>query len=356
MAHAHRLPETGHVRQGPSPDHIRGRSNSGSGTARGSLAILAAILLSFACGDQGPAGPDALRFGQIGRIRVDLTAPLGLGQGEVRQILTWESSGPWELRESISYAGFHGDEDVRRSYQLPQVLAGSYATWIAQVNDVRSLSLFVEELEPDGATPSDLECGATRARLVVTIRDSARGEEMSWTRCVNGRLETLTESGAGPDAPAGRVASAAILARQYALLGTFQSAYAGSVPFGTIERGEDSGAEPSRSQVFNSYATWSAFWEEHRPTAEVPFIDFGTDMVILAAVGLRSEAGDSVEIRRVLPVGDSTFVVRVERVPGDFCSPAEKLHYPYHLVVVPGVPLPVRFVEPVAVERVPCGG
>jgi hypothetical protein len=356
MVHAHRLPERGHARQGLATDDAERRPGEGPLRGRRRLALLAVILLSVACGDAGPAGPDALRFGQIGRIRVDLAAPLGLGQGQIHQVLTWESTGPWELREAISYAGFPGDEDVRRSGQLPEVLAGSYATWIAQVNDLRSLSLFVEELEADGSTPSDLECGANRSRVVLTIRDSARGEEMSWTRCVMGRLETLTESGAGPDAAAGRVAAAAILAREYALRGTFQSAYAGSVPFGTIERGEDSGAEPSRSQVFISQAEWSAFWTEHRPTAAVPSVDFGSDMVILAAVGQRSEAGDSVEIRRVLPVGDSTFVVRVERVPGDFCSPAQKLHYPYHLVVVPDVPLPVRFVEPVEVERVPCGG
>jgi len=314
-------------------------------------------MFGIGCGDEGPAGPDALRFGQIGRVRVDLTAPLQLGQGEVHQVLTWQSSGPWELTESISYNGFPGDEDVRRSSQLPQVLAGSYATWIAQINDLNSLSLFVDELEPDESSPSPVECqGSSRTRVVLTIRDSARGEEISWTRCVNGRLETLTTSGAGPDAAAARVAAASILARDYALRETFQSSYSGSVPFGTIERGEDSGAEPSQSRVFTERGDWASFWRDHRPTAAVPFIDFGTDMVILAAVGLRSEAGDSVEIRRVLPVGDSTFVVRVERVPGDFCSPAEKLHYPYHLIIVPEVPLPVRFVEPVTVERVPCGG
>lgn len=261
------------------------------------------------------------------------------------------------MTESISYNGFAGDEDFRRSSQLPQVLAGSYATWIAQINDLPSLSLFVDELEPDVTSPAPLACpSGSRTKVVLTIRDSARGEEISWTRCVNGRLETLTESGAGPDLAAARVAAASILARNYTLRETFQSAYSGSVPFGTIERGEDSGAEPRQSRVFTNLSDWAAFWSEHRPTAAVPPIDFGTDMVILAAVGLRSEAGDSVEIRRVLPVGDSTFVVRVERVPGDFCSPAEKLHYPYHLILLPGVPLPVRFVEPVAIERVPCGG
>jgi hypothetical protein len=219
------------------------------------------------------------------------------------------------------------------------------------------LSLFVEGLEPDESAPPSLECPVNRARVTLTIRDAARGEELAWTRCVTGRLETMTTSGAGPDAAAGRVAAAVILARDYSLGEAFQSAYSGSVPFGTIERGEDSGAEPSESFALTKRDEWLAFWRSHKGSGSVaPFVDFSEDMILVAAVGLRSEAGDSVEIRRILPVGDSTFVLRVERIPGDFCSPAEKQHYPFHIVVVPTVPLPVRFVEPVAVERVPCGG
>lgn len=314
-----------------------------------------------ACGGEGPVGPGTQRFGQVGRIRVEAATPLQLGAGELDQTLTWNSAGPWELTESISYRGLPGDDDSRESGRIPDVLAGSYATWIAQINDVPSLSLFIDALEPDGQSPPvvcvDPQRFVFRTRLTVTIRDAARGEEMAWTRCVTGRLESLTTSGAGPDDAAARVAAAAILARDYALGDGFQSAYAGSVPFGTIDRGEDSGAQPSTSFVLTRQDEWETFWDAHRgPEDVVPTVDFSEDMVIVAAVGLRREAGDSVEVRKVLPVGESTFVQRVERVPGDFCSPAEKPHYPFHVVIVPIVPQPVRFVEPVAVERVPCGG
>lgn len=329
-----------------------------SWTLRASLCALVLLTAGAAgaCSDDGPADPGSLRFGQIGRLRIDLTTPLQLGQGELRQILTWDSSGPWELRESISYRQWAGDEHSRQSSQVPDVLAGSYATWIAQVNDVHSLSLFVEGLPPDSDPSSRPTCRTGQGMVVLTIRDTSRGEELSWTRCVTGRLETLTTVGAGPDGAAARVAAAVILARDYSLGEGFESTYGGSVPFGTIDRGGDSGVELRDSFVITERNAWVAFWAAHRGSVAVPPVDFDRDAVIVAAVGLRQEAGDSVEIRRVLPVGDSTFVQRVERVPGDFCSPAEKHHYPFHIVVVPAVPLPVRFVEPVTVERVPCGG
>jgi len=77
-------------------------------------------------------------------------------------------------------------------------------------------------------------------------------------------------------------------------------------------------------------------------------------MVILAAVGRRLEAGDSVKVRRVLPIDQGTRIEIVERVPGDFCSPAAREGYPFHLVVAPRAQAPIQFADPI-VERVPCG-
>jgi hypothetical protein len=77
-------------------------------------------------------------------------------------------------------------------------------------------------------------------------------------------------------------------------------------------------------------------------------------MAIVAAVGLRTEAGDSVEVRRILRTGERTQVTLYERVPGDFCSPAARDHYPVHIVVFPRTVLPIVFSE-IEEERVPCG-
>jgi len=86
-----------------------------------------------------------------------------------------------------------------------------------------------------------------------------------------------------------------------------------------------------------------------------PEVDWTREMVIVAAVGERTEAGDSVEVRRILQTGEGTQVEIVERVPGDFCSPASRRHFPVHVVVAPRTLLDVLRFSDVATERVPCG-
>jgi hypothetical protein len=312
-------------------------------------------LLSSCDSDQGTQ-PGTLRFGQVGEIRIQLVVPVSMGTGELQQVLTWNSSGAWQLYESISYKGNVGDETLLRSRGHPGAYAAFYATLITQLNEAPGLKLFVPEL------PSDLvpECSASRSWVTFRIRDEIRGEERGWTRCATGTLTTLTPEGAGPDAAAGRVVQATTLARDRTLGSDFLSAYHGSVPFGTLLRGEDAPEALPGPRAFYTVAGladppagWSEFWLSIG-SGPVPEIDWNTEMVLLAAVGERREAGDSVEVRRVLPVDEGTQVRIVERVPGDFCSPAARSHYPYHLVVLPRVPLPISYAE-IVTERVPCG-
>jgi hypothetical protein len=174
----------------------------------------------------------------------------------------------------------------------------------------------------------------------------------------------LKTSGAGPDQDALRVIQAAILVRDFTEGRKFISAYSGSVPFGTLDRGEDSGARLDGPVAFFSEEEgsldtpdgWVSFWRDHTgdPRARPPAVDWANEMVFVAAVGRRQEAGDSVEIHRVLQTGESTLVTLFERVPGDFCSPAAREHYPVHIVVAPRTMLPVRFSDLVT-ERFPCG-
>jgi hypothetical protein len=102
-------------------------------------------------------------------------------------------------------------------------------------------------------------------------------------------------------------------------------------------------------------AAWTAFWLDHSGSTEPPEVDFENEMVIVGAVGCRDEAGDSVEVRRILQVDNGTLTHLFERVPGDFCSPVARTHYPFHIVVSPRTPSPIRFAD-VSVELVPCGG
>ncbi len=344
----------------PSPR----RWPSHNGFAR-MLFVWSFLLLAFlftGCEDDNGIQPGSLRFGQVGEIRVTLVVPLLFNgtAGELQQILTWSSTGAWQLRENISYRGLPGDEQLRRSTGDSGAFASFYAELITQLNESPGLKLFVPQLDPT----LDPDCSAGGTRISFLIRDQIRGETVTWVRCAEGSLGTLNTAEAAPDPEAVRVIQAAILVRDYTHSDGFTSAYIGSVPFGTLDRGEDSGARLPRSRVFlsqpeGSIATppeWNDFWRTHKgnPAAVPPPVDWRTEMVLVAAVGERIEAGDSIEIRRVLQTGEGTQVTLFERVPGDFCSPASRSHYPIHIIVAPRTREPIFFAE-VVKERVSCG-
>ncbi len=319
------------------------------GRVRLEAAFLALTVLP-ACGGDLPTNPGALRFGQIGGVEVELEAPLRLGVGTLRQVLSWESSGAWTLQESMFYRDLWGDEDVRSNPGHPSLFAEGYASLITQLNDVPGQELFIDEL----SQALDPTCGPTRTRIRLAIRDDVKEEQASWVRCADGSLANLTTLDAGPDAAASRVVLAALLARNRTLGETFVSTYAGSVPFGTLDRGEDTPSGLEEPTVFLNRNDWMTFWRSHGGETEVPAVDFTEEMVIVGVVGEREEAGDSVEVRRILQVDLGTLTEVYERVPGDFCSPAARSHVPYHIVVAPRTPLPIRFAD-VRVEQVSCG-
>jgi hypothetical protein len=311
---------------------------------------LAALPLAACAGDTG-IPPQALRFGQLGEIEVHLEAPLQLGAGQLDQDIRWGSSGAWSLQESILYHDVAGDGDFVRNPGSPDQFASYYASLITQVNDQQGLQLDIPEL-PQDTMPT---CGPVMSRITFTIHDNPRNADKSWTRCAYGSLGNLTPEGAGPDPAASRVALAAVLARNYTVGENFVSAYSGSVPFATLDRGEDTPATLTAPMSITDQRDWASFWQDHTGgKSQPPTVDFDKEMVIVAAVGKRSEAGDSVEVRRILQVDQGTLVHIWERIPGDFCSPVARSHTPFHIVVSPRTPLPIRFAE-IHPDTVRCG-
>ncbi len=322
----------------------------------GRLRASAAALLGLAACDNG-VEPGALRFGQVGEVRVRVEVPLQHGIGGVQQVLSWTSDGAWLLREAISYGERMGDETVKPNPGVPLQYADAYATLISELNESQSQVFVVDEnLDPS--------CGLVASRITLSIRDDGRGEEKTWTRCGFGMLTTLRTQNAGPDEHASRIVEAAIRTWRRTLGSDSVSVYAGSLPFGTLERGERTGNTLVRPLVFKTPLGapgsrtpdgWEDFWAAHAEDGRAaPEVDWGSEMVLFAAVGPREEVGDSVEIRRVLTIDQGTRIVAVEQIPGDFCAPLHRLIRPYHLVVAPKAQPPVFFAE-IATERVPCG-
>jgi hypothetical protein len=148
---------------------------------------------------------------------------------------------------------------------------------------------------------------------------------------------------------------AAVLIKDATLGVRWTSAYLGSVPFGTLDRGGDTKSILRAPGTFIDVGGFTAFWAKHAPGSAPPTVDFGNDMVVVGIVGTRQEAGDSVEVRRILQVDLGTVIEVVERLPGEFCSPAARTHVPYHIVVAPRTPIPHRFAD-IRKEPVSCGG
>lgn len=333
-----------------SPSPRSGGENVGRTTAGVLFIGLLAGLLLAGC-DDPPTDPGTQRFGQTGEVRVQLRFPHE-PDGERQQVLVWEFQGGWRLLETIAYRGLEGDQHLVERAGDP----GAYASLISQLNESEGLRLFTEGLDPT----LDPVCGPTRTRVSVRIADFAREEEVEWVRCATGALTTLDPVSAGPDAEASRVVRAATLIRDFTVSGSFRSVYQESLPFGTLQKGEDSAAELESPLVFlgdggAAPPEWSSFWSEHTGDGSAPpAVDWATEMVLVAGVGTRLEAGDSVEVRRVVPTDEGTVAEAFERVPGNFCAPAARTHVPFHIVVSPLGPEPVAFAE-IEVERVPCG-
>lgn len=336
-----------------TPSSSRTPGSARSARSLGVLCVLATAGI-LSCADGG-TNPTELRFGQIGRLRIEVESPLGRdGIGGLQQILSWSSDGPWQRTERISYRGRPGDETVAVSRDDPGVLARSYASLISLVNDATPVQLFLDALSP-ALNPT---CTERQSRVTVQIIDAQRDDSISWTRCAEGSLGSLTALPENADLAAGRVIQAAVLAREFTVGAKFAGAYSGSLPFATVDRGEQAKTPLLVPRVIEDAATWASFWALHTGASSAPpAVDFAKELVLVAAVGMRPEAGDSVEVRSVLPVAFGTQVTLWERRPGNFCTPAPRSHAPYHVVITPLVEELRRpiFFSVVDVDRIPCG-
>ena len=312
-----------------------------------------------ACQENG-VEPPALRFGQSGQLVVDVVTPRQFlpspGRGELRQTLTWRSTGAWQLFESIVYRGVVGSETTTKSPGLPAAFAASYAELITHIHGTPGLELFIEALNPNLDPPCEGE-----ARVTLRIQDEIRREDRSWTRCSQGPLGSLNPAGSGPDLHASRVIQASRFAHDGTLGDSASSVYSLSIPFATLDKGAKPGQQRLAPRVFfggpgahDAPADWRDFWGWHAGGGSPPDIDWSADMVVVAADGAREEAGSILEIRRILPILDGAIIQLVELAPGDFCSPAAVVQTPFHLIVAPRTESTIQFSE-VARERVPCG-
>lgn len=317
----------------------------------------------MAC-DTGGMGPQ-LRFGSDGEVRVTVEVPLQRGIGWMQQVLTWNSDGAWKLYEEIGYDSVLGDANVMRNPGLPYLYAANYSSLLQLAIDNAGTRLW----EPPDRVG---DCGVDRSRVTVLIRDNQRNQEKEWARCASTAtpLGALSTAGFEPDDGSARVIQIALTARDFTLGEGFDRyAYTGSLPFATLDRGVHPGRELTTNVAFRSSDDgdpaeepegWTQFWEDHTGgDSAPPEIDWAREIVVVAAIGMREELGDSVEVRRVLQTVDledsqitQTRIETVERIPGNYCTPATRITWPYHIVVTVRGPPSLYFSH--RPEEVPC--
>ncbi len=313
----------------------------------GHLAVVLALLSG--CDGTGP-GTTPLRFGQTGELHIMVETPLHLGQGSLHQEVVWKSDGSWTIHEEIRYGDVLGEADRRRNPGLPIRFQASYASVIQIINDNPNLRLLdLDQLEI-------VNCTQDASRVTLEIVDARQNQRRLWARCAFGSLASMTTAGSGPDVSAARVIQVALIIRDNTVGEDFRSAYIGSLPFATLDKGVETSWPDYRPLVFRgdtddevarAESLWDEFWKSHRndPTAPAPEVDWLNEMTLAGFIGEREEVGDSVEIRGIVTVASGTKIELYERVPGHFCAPARRIVRPYHIVVAPKAHPPVFFSE-----------
>ncbi len=322
-----------------------------------SISLTMIYVILGGCGTTDPY--NGVQFGQSGEIHVTVETPLHLGLGWLDQEIEWQSDGAWTIHEEIGYRDVVGEQEDRRNPGLPLQYADDYSRVIQALDKDPNFQL--ADVPPLELT----ECEGDNSRITLRIIDATSGENRVWVRCASGTLATLVTAGSGPDVEAAKVIQVVQMVRTQTVGTGFRSAYVGSLPFGTVGKGTDTGWETDTTFVFRTpdgldtkatQAAWDDFWtvHNHGQRSLPPSVDWGMDMVLAGFLGVREEVGDSVEIRGVITIATGTKVEWSERIPGDFCVPARRVVRPFHIVFAPRAPAPVEFTD-VRLDPVTCG-
>ena len=123
----------------------------------------------------------------------------------------------------------------------------------------------------------------------------------------------------------------------------------------TIESGSQSNIQEASREVFRSQKEWDDWWQRHNTTVEfidgeeikpaAPAVDFASEMVIVATLGMRSSGGYSIEFAGIRHEEDTLIASYKTTSPGPDDRVTMALTAPYTIIAVPKHDGPVRFVE-----------
>lgn len=129
------------------------------------------------------------------------------------------------------------------------------------------------------------------------------------------------------------------------------------VPFVSVLKLQYSGLVEEVHEVLKSRADWANLWSAATsgfdPSRDVPAVDFGRDVVLVAALGRRPTGGYEVFFTAVYEDKEYLYAIVTEVSPGIGCLTSQAFTAPVAIVTVPRREKPVRFVKRADVRN--CG-
>ncbi len=117
-----------------------------------------------------------------------------------------------------------------------------------------------------------------------------------------------------------------------------------------LVHGYDSGLGDSARLVISDAQTWAIIWAQltarSQPQPPLPTVDFGTERLLLAALGQRNTGGYDIRIDSLVRFEHGSVAYVTRRAPGPSCFTTQALTHPVEIVRVSPAPL-----EPIAFDQ-----
>jgi len=132
---------------------------------------------------------------------------------------------------------------------------------------------------------------------------------------------------------------------------------AAAVQLHVLASGSNSTMSTRERLVVRDAATLETVWPRIvgnvLPAPPVPVVDFGANVVIVAAMGARSTGGYAIAIDEARTAHGDAWISVIERAPGDRCLTTQAFTAPFVMVAVPRFSGEASFVERTAIVQ--CG-
>lgn len=129
------------------------------------------------------------------------------------------------------------------------------------------------------------------------------------------------------------------------------------VAFNEIKTGENSAYSKFTTLEIHSFkelsASWTKLFAKYDRKPPIPTIDYEKNMLLVVALGERSNAGYAIKVKSIMESKNELSVITEETKPGNTCNSAMVMAYPFQLIEIPKTEKPIKFRMTVKINE--CG-